>query len=302
MPEVKKTNRFVRLLIVALCLFIAMLILSKFYVFPPLGQLNAGVLTLLGLLVILVLSESFDNFSLGKLMTLSREVEKKTEEVKTVKNENLELRIQMVSMVTSVSQQQSNANFFGFPDNYAKMFKVDKATEEELEEKAEEEEKASEEQPSKRPIKRINHRRLDEKVMKKFSEERNLQEFRLMQQVKLSSHFEAVDPISTITPIFDAYIPSTESDEFIEIKTIGRWLSPMIRDRLYFMLSKLYHYSSMKKKRAFLTLVLVKLYNSENNDNRPLRLFEEFQPAISNGLLNIQTIELSEAETNELYE
>ncbi|NRD75654.1 hypothetical protein HQQ94_21005 [Shewanella sp. VB17] len=68
----KKSNWFVRCMIVAFCaLIVAMIAFSYFYIEPK-GEINAGVITLLSLLLVLVLSESFDNFSIGKLVSISR--------------------------------------------------------------------------------------------------------------------------------------------------------------------------------------------------------------------------------------
>lgn len=61
----KKANLFVRTLIVFLCLFLVGLIGYRFFVFPPLGDLSPGVLVVLALIVVLVLSESFDSFSIA---------------------------------------------------------------------------------------------------------------------------------------------------------------------------------------------------------------------------------------------
>lgn len=92
-----------RTLIVFLCLFLVGLIGYRFFFFTPLGDLSPGVLVVLSLIVVLVLSESFDSFSIAKLLSLSREVEKKKTEVAEVKRENLELRGQIITIATNIS-------------------------------------------------------------------------------------------------------------------------------------------------------------------------------------------------------
>ncbi|MLB03136.1 hypothetical protein D5Q63_20925, partial [Escherichia coli] len=77
----KKENIFVRVLIVLLCILLASMIMFNYFCLDPRGEINSGVIILLSLLLILILSESFDNFSLGKLISISREVKRKEQEV-----------------------------------------------------------------------------------------------------------------------------------------------------------------------------------------------------------------------------
>ena len=52
-------------------------VILSFYLGNPRYQITAGIITILGFIVILVLSESFNNLSLGKVLSLSRKVEEK---------------------------------------------------------------------------------------------------------------------------------------------------------------------------------------------------------------------------------
>ena len=87
MEEPKNKKCFIRLLITAYIIFLIWLVV--FIVTgnnPP--RINSTEITVLFIIAILVLSESFDSFSLGKLFTITREVKKKEQEIEIVKKEN----------------------------------------------------------------------------------------------------------------------------------------------------------------------------------------------------------------------
>jgi hypothetical protein len=57
-----KPNYFVRILIVILGILIVGMITYNFFLTDPRGEINTGLVTLIAILVVIVLSESFDNF------------------------------------------------------------------------------------------------------------------------------------------------------------------------------------------------------------------------------------------------
>lgn len=73
----KKASYFTRLLIVLFVLFLVCLVWISFFKSQPPFLINSGLITVLLLITVLILSESFDNLSLGKILSLSREVETK---------------------------------------------------------------------------------------------------------------------------------------------------------------------------------------------------------------------------------
>jgi len=95
----KKTNYFVRTLIVGLTGFIIWIISYSLLSPDSKGAISAGMITLVILLVVIVLSESFDQFNVGKLFSLSREVTKKEQSITKLSNENTDLRKELVNAV-----------------------------------------------------------------------------------------------------------------------------------------------------------------------------------------------------------
>jgi len=83
MEESNKTpNNFVRFLIIVFCIVLTGMIVFNYFIVEPKGDISKGVLALLSILLVLVLAESFDSFSLGKLISISREAKKKETQVK----------------------------------------------------------------------------------------------------------------------------------------------------------------------------------------------------------------------------
>lgn len=94
----KAANYFVRTLIGLLCLLLAAMVLFRYITVQPQGEISPGLLTLVGLLVVLVLAESFDNFSVGKLVSVSRDVRKKEVEIDKLEKQNASLLSQLITV------------------------------------------------------------------------------------------------------------------------------------------------------------------------------------------------------------
>lgn len=113
----KEPNYFVRTLIILLCIGIGVLITYNFFYTEPNGEINTGVITLISFLLVLVLSESFDNFSIAKLISLNRKIEEKEKQNNELERKNSELINQIISVTNNQSQSQSHTSVFG--DYYA---------------------------------------------------------------------------------------------------------------------------------------------------------------------------------------
>ncbi|MBT0082715.1 hypothetical protein [Vibrio alginolyticus] len=300
----KKENKFVRVLIVGLSGFIIWMITYNLLYPDTKGVISASMITLVLILVVLILSESFDQFNVGKLLSLSREVQKKEKSIDSLNKENGELRRELVNVVTSISQNQSSTNIIGVsPEDIARAVGVEKATADEITEKRTEENEEISERV--RPVrKRLDHQKLEEIAFGKFLSNRDLTEFDLIKEAKLVTQFSGIDAISNTQPIYDGYINTGESEIFIEIK-VARASVLMMRERVYLMLNKIYLYNKIKKANAHLNLILVDIDGEDDERNRFQRnndrLKEFFEPSILKGLLRIVPITLSEEEKKLIY-
>lgn len=293
----KTENYFVRTLIGLLCFMLAGMVLYRYLRVEPIGEITAGLLVLIGLLVVLVLAESFDSFSVGKLIAISREVRKKEAEVSKLENQNTSLLSQLIAVSNSQSQRQSSTTVQG--DYYATAPSVEKATEAEVQEKQSNESRAfvaSQEIPT---TARMNWTKAKSLALHKLLLRRNIHPSNVITEAKLS-FLQGFDPISTIQPVFDGYIKEADKEIFIDMRP-ERMMNPMYRDRLYVMLSKIHHYRATRQIDANLDVVIIKVPGEEsrNHLSSPERVFQYFEPAIASGLLRIHEVELTETEAAE---
>lgn len=298
-----KSNWFVRVLIVAFCGFLGTLVVYRFFYVDPKAEISAGLLVILAFILVLVLSELFDNFSIGQLVTVSRELKRKEDEATLLKEENSELRGHIVAISTNISQKQTSTNIVGLPTNLADMLTVRKAAPEEIEKKNIEEQPApptTADTPA-RPERSFDRSKAEDLAISKFVAVNNLQAFNVIRDAKLSTQFSGIDPITDTTPIFDGYLNTSDSEVFVEVRP-SSFTSLMFRDRLYVMLTKLHHYKTIKKANVYLALLLM---DQPEYSSRPAsvyldRLQREFGPAIASGLLRIHQTEFSAEEVQSL--
>lgn len=288
MEESKKPNWFVRVLLSLFCILLTAMVLYRYLTIDPRGEIGAGVITLLCLLLILVLAESFDNFAVGQVISISREVRKKEKDVEKLEKRNEALFSQLIAVANSQSQQQNHTNVYG---DYHGVPTIQKASEAEVQEKLSSD-LSSADQTLTPPRVRVNWQKAEQLGMKKYLALRNLSPANVILEAKLVTQFYGIDPISNMQPVFDGYIKEAEQETFVEVRPRSL-LGPSFRDRLYLTLSKINYYRSVKRIDAHLDLVLVRVVDDETRTVSFDRMVEHFQPAIASGLLKMHEIELT---------
>ncbi|WP_128669557.1 hypothetical protein [Pseudomonas aeruginosa] len=296
MEEPRKPSYFVRFMVAALCVLLAAMILFRYLAVDPKGEITSGVITLLGFLIVLVLAESFDNFSVGKLITISREITKKEREVDKLERQNAQLLSQVLSVTNTQAQHQNHTNVYG---DYHAAPSVERASALDVQES-----QSADAVPSTSPElsevirERINIRAATAIALTKYFAERSINTLNVIHDAKLVSHFKDIDPISNFQPIFDAYFNDGENEIFVDVR-IKRNSPLFIRDRLYVMLSKIHHYRVARRINARLDLILISMPNTEESprlNSNFYRILESFEPAIANGTLKIHETVFTEEE------
>ena len=295
----KNGDWFVRVLIVVLSFLIGAIIFYNFFITAPVGEISNGLIALLILLILLILSEAFDNIALGKILSLNRKIEEKRIEVSDLKSEKQNL---LNMLVKNISFQSQSVGISGH--DLKEILTVIKADPERIEQETKEKEANIEDEQlyTIQKPKRINFRKVERHVLNSFIETNKLQGFLFYEQVTFSKNYATVDPISTLTPIFDGYIETENTEIFIEVKLQRVVIS--FREQLYSRLSALYHYREAKKVKAYLQLILVELPEDEKMGkirNTEERFRDIFEPAIEKKLLKIKYAKLTSAETKGLY-
>jgi hypothetical protein len=289
-----KANWFARTGIIVLVLFLAALVSVSFLVRDPHYDITTGMIIILAMMIILVLSESFNKFSLGKLLSLSREVQKVAEEKAEIKRENAELRQSLVHVATHI-QSQVNTTIQAQGADILRLLGVVKA-----DKKEKEEEQERVETVSAPPTTFPSHRLLphvEELALNKYVTKYSLPPTEILRDIRFTEAFECIDPISNRAVMFDGYLKTPQKEYFFEVKLHNR-MSPMLWDRLYVMISKILLYRQAKTIQAELVLILAKLpEEAPHSMGYPFeRFIEMFQPAIAGNLLRIETVEVTQEE------
>lgn len=307
MEPTNKPSWVTRVLTVGFLGFLGYLVIESFYKTSPAFAISAGILVVLALMTILVLSEAFNSFSLGKLLTLSKEVSKVAQEKQELKADNTDLRKALVQLAVNVHQSQVNATINASGVDLLKALGVVKA--DKKDDDAEQEAK----QPS-----------VPSEVAMTLDRESRLQQFRIRQmtdslafdkyidanaipridverEIQFSASFENLDPIMERRITFDGYMKSANKEYFFEVKN-SRNFSPIFWDRLYVMLSKILFYREAKKVPTELILIISRVPEPESEpESRNFeRFIQAFQPAIAGGLLRVEQIEISQEELDAL--
>lgn len=296
-----KTNWFSRVLIIILIIFIAVLVMGSFILGEPKFSLTTEIILLILLLIVLALSEVFDNFSIGSLITAKKEKHEKEVELNEAKTENRELRTQLISIVSNTITNR-NMNIFGLSkDDLAQIAGVEQADPTAVEEKKEEDLAADKKNVADDFRKR---RRMFPKIEKlaldRFCTDHKIPILSVVREVQFSNEFIGIDPIMDKNAIFDAYYKSTQEELFIEIK-INFTLASVNMYNLYYLLSKVYYYRKANQLHAKVVLIVPNLPESYWNDrwhsdasNIISNLQKPFAPAIMNNLLEIVPIEITQ--------
>ncbi|WP_053981400.1 hypothetical protein [Marinagarivorans algicola] len=290
----RKTNWFVRCMIVVFCVLIAAMIAFSYFYIEPKGEINSGVITLLSLLLVLVLSESFDNFSIGKLVSISREVKKKGQEVQKLEKDKAGLLSQLITISNTQIQSQQHTNVYG--DYHAsKAASVERATEQEVQAR-----ETDEEESNKSPQReyRTDWRKIEAMAMEKYITKKGIHSSNVIPEAKLVTQFHGIDPVSNHQPIFDGYYKDDDKEIFVEFRP-NRGMHLMMRDRIYMMLSKLNHYQNVKGVNTHLDLVWLNVPDEESRPRSTEKFLQDFEPAIASGLLRISEIDFTQEEANE---
>jgi len=318
--DTKNINWFARISVIILSVWLIGLVM--FSINNNKNLFNNETIVIICLIIILVLSEVFDNFSIGRLLSISRESKTTHEELKKEKDENEKLRnyiTNLMAVMTNNIISTKNAN------NVTTNIKVVGAGKEEAEakEKAEEElenvardeeKKDTKEQNKVNEVKDRDQRllfnsftisKIEKLAIDKYINFLGIPNDNVKGKVRIAEAFTGIDPIINRSPVFDGYVDTPTSELFIEVKNINFASIIHYFDSLYFMISQVMYYRQAKKVDACVVLLLTVMPERFQRPDRRLqttinRLLEVFQPAISNSLLRVKLIEITEDDLHSL--
>lgn len=298
-----KPNIFARVLIGILGTLIISLIVAKFYFFDPKAEISNGIIILLGLLIIVFLSEIFDSFSLGQFLTLKRTIKEKEEKITDLKESNDKL-LNIVITNNSFAQKQSLTNVNGisteeFTRSIISVIKADKETREKEESGKEKIYELAEEEIPKKPRKRFDFQKMRNWGVTKFIDNKDFRKYNFIEDAQILMPQKDLDPINIDNPVFDGYVETENFEVFLSVK-LRSSMYMLNRDRLYVMLSKLYYYRLAKKTNVYLNFILVDR-PEDTKGNLDERIIKDFEPAIRSGLLKLDYYEIDEKDMAKMY-
>lgn len=295
--ESSKNNKKI---IIALIIFITALIIVNFIFSNTKYEITFEIIICLSLLVILALSEMFDNLSIPKVISLSKNVKEVKKENEDLKDANIKLLEQITNIKNSNSQNIFLPNSFSTisSSNIDDINKnVDNLESGDFETKVVYKVPASE---------RYKYRRNLEIFMlkKALDTDNNISSYDIQYDIKLINNKLVDDNIMKNEARFDALKSNLNENIFYEVK-----ITPFMLDfsyQLHYMLRTLELYKEFTKIPCKLVLVLPKfegelekiLFNM-NSDRFTImkeKMSNIFEPAIENHLLEIVVINVSKEE------
>lgn len=289
---------------VLFALMLAMVVIS-FIFEEPKYQISESYIYIFLIIAVLLIFDSVESLSIGNIVSLNKKVKEKEKEITKLNTENQQLRNQFLSvMKTTFNSKNSNQFFVGVnPNGYV----IEKAEENDIKADAEildnDVPKSSEGQSSSiNDVNRIKlNRLLEEKLLERFCKENNIMEEKLQKGMKIKSFDSGTDPIIERDMVYDAYIKRPIDEIFIEVLLSGG-INSVTDFRLYFMISRVYHYSQANQSKAKMILIVPKYpdeyvkkraerFRYRDHKRMRDRLAEMYTPAIKNDLLEIVEIE-----------
>ena len=303
--EIERPNNFVRVLIIFLVIALCSLCFFNFFWRNPPFEISAGLLALIALIVLLSLSEVFDQLTFGTILSLQRKVSEAKASNESLREENGGLRSQLIALVASVQQSQVNNTFNVPTEAWAKALGVvpsqKTSTDDEVDTQGSASIAGQAEPPgtiAQLPGDRFKRQRAAQSVaVRRYLDSMQVPQSERLLNVEFSASFQNIDPVMDRRIVFDAYVRAPARERFIEAVR-GRAPSFVHADRIYVMLTKIWLYRQAKKVQAELILLLVEVEN-EDSDEKPRssnRLIEYFQPAITNDILRIERVRITDEE------
>lgn len=300
--------KFTRRLVLVLFILILSIVVSSYILASPIGTISNSIITLILILVILSLSEIYDNFSIGKIFSLSKDNKNKDNTISELKNRNDLLNEQILRISTTMNSKQSTSNYFGYPQGNPNVKSTDNSSNLNEESNSGDDEFQEELNQDNNEVETCNitehhHRHSILKYknfgLNKFLELNNFNKYNLIQNAKIDTMNKSIDNISKSNVIYDGYMNVSETELFLQVL---RSKSPqlMSTDSLYRELINIDLYNKISKKNAKIVLIVLEnpkdQYNIRYSNMRLERIKNEFEPAVSKGLLRIEYYILTEQE------
>ncbi len=278
--KLKKRSTGSIVAIILVSVLISIIIMCSFLLSANQFVISKAIITLLCLLVILVLSNSFEHIHFGEWFELSNRVKEGNEKINQIKEKNDAIYSKIFTMNFQNTQAETVNN------NYYQV----KETDPTIQKTEQEEEKKINNEISKT---RLNISVFRYCILDKYYGV-GLKE-KLQKNMSLVESDQNLDPISNRSVSFDALLEEDNKKTFIDVLT--HYSQFIDYYRLYVKLNKILSY---KKASGINVSLLVLIPRNEELDklhtNMNAVLEKTFGPAIDNNILRIEYVDYSKEE------
>ena len=303
----KKLSWWQVLLLILTALLIVGLILVNFLCSENRFVITGSIVTLICLLIVIVLSNSFDSFSIVGIFNLRREVKENKEKIDKLENlmfqsltnnirivNNSSSKIEMDSADEEEIKEEEQQQELMLQSQHAdpvglEVQRMDSADKEKIKEEEQQQEEKEKMGETRIPRQRLDREEFAKLLLRKYCE-KNHQSGNLLYDMKISDTF-----ISNRSVSFKAYIKDDEKELFIDTFQASAFSFLMSHDRIYVKISKILNYRSVKNTNAKMVCLIGKPDFEQERFNVS-KLQSDFLPAISNNLRDIVLISYSQAE------
>lgn len=293
-----------------------LIVLVSFFHGGPKFEISNGVIYVLGLILLILFSDSIKNLKIGDLIVLEREVKNKEKQVEHLSKENDKLYTQLNQAFATIhnSNTVSSSMTVNVGDNNMKDAKVAQA--DQSEQVTAEEDSVASAIPPIIPGKKVGfnptikyqfNRQIDQVLMQKYTKKFGLTSESVVDRVKFTKYLTETSPIMKNRAIFVGYAKLPNEEIFFDCPRIPVASSTYFR--LYYMASMVIEYARLNKRNAKLVVLLpdcplncdaiLELYQNPPNFREEQEKLEDiFAPAIASNYIEIQTIPIDKDECN----
>ena len=281
----KKSNWWQITALILTALLIVGLIVVNFVFSENRFVITSSIVFLVCLLVIVVLSKSFDSFSLG-FFSLKREVKENKEKIN-----NLE-KFVFQSNIMQMNNRTDNKTIVNYPYSpVLDMNSSDKEKEKTLQQEEQRKDEIREKNPSNQ---RLDREKLATLLLDKYMKQNSLSGALVRKDVKISNKILNTDLISDRPITFKAYLKDAGKELFVDIFFSTSLSFLMYHDRIYVKVMKVFSYNVMQNANAKMVCLIGKPDSEKKVGDFQLESY--FSPAIDNKLLEIVYIPYSQEE------
>lgn len=287
-----------------------LIVLVSFFHGGPKFEISNGVIYVLGLILLVIFSDSIKSLKIGNLVELQKKVDDNEKQVSKLTNETDRLQTQLNQVFATIHNSNNNNNSNSpVINNYNYGMKgAEVAQAEEIDATPDDEDQAQAAVAVKKstPLRKAFNSRVDQLLMQKYVKSCHSPDKKLFTKAKFKQYTNEKNSIMTNRAIFVGYAQLSNNEEFF-FDCPRMPMSTNTYYRIYYMASMVVEYAQQNNKKAKLVLLLPE-YSQHCDLLNPLyqdavipeeakrKLEETFAPAINANFIEVTVYSLNKDE------